>query len=110
MREGGAFVVFLIGVAAEVVFLFEEEPVFAAEEVGGGEAGDATADDGDVNFFGGGGAGELVAVADLVADFEVFAFGAGSGRMVCCSGEEARVDGAAGGDGTGDDVLDEIAA
>ena len=54
---------------------------------------------------------ELVAIANLMADFEMFAvherrrigFGVGSG-------EQGGVDGTTGGNGTGDDVLDEVTA
>jgi hypothetical protein len=64
---------FLIGVAAEVVLLFEEKPVFAAKIIGGGEACDTASDDDDVGLRGGGRKFEVVAVAKLVADFEMFA-------------------------------------
>jgi hypothetical protein len=56
-----------------VVFCFEEEPTFAAKIIGGGEAGDSAADDDDVGLRGGGRKIEVVAVAKLVADFEMFA-------------------------------------
>ena len=65
-------VFFLLGVAAEVVFFFEEQEILAAQEVGGGEACDASPDDDDVGFARGVWAVECTAVADLVADFEVF--------------------------------------
>src|SRR5260370_38108678 len=45
--ENLAFVLFLVGVAAEVVLFFEEEPVFAFQKIGSGGACDATADDAD---------------------------------------------------------------
>ncbi len=64
---------FLIGVAAEVIFFFEKQEIFAAEEIGGGEAGGACADDYDFDFAADGGEVERVAVADFVADFEMFA-------------------------------------
>ena len=52
-RAGGescAIVFFLIGVAAEVIFLFEQQPVFAAQKIAGGKSRDAAADDDDVGF------------------------------------------------------------
>src|SRR5258708_36710669 len=44
---GLALVLFLIGVAAEVVLFFEKEPILAAQEIGGGKACYAAADDDD---------------------------------------------------------------
>ena len=79
-RAGGerlAVKFFFVGVAAEVVFFFEQQPIFAAKKIGGGKAGDAAADDDDVGFCSGGGKIEMVAVADLVADFEMFAIDEG---------------------------------
>jgi hypothetical protein len=55
-----------------MVFFFEEQKILAAEEIGGGEAGDASANDDDVGFSRGVGTIECVAVADLVTDFEMF--------------------------------------
>ena len=99
--EGLALVFFLISVAAEVVFLFEKQKIFAAQEIGGGEAGDAAADDDDVGFARGVGAIERVAVANLVADFEVFAVndrsrapagGCGAATSVESMGQPAATD------------------
>src|SRR5450432_2508521 len=103
-RAGGesrAVVFLLIGVASEVIFFFEQQPIstFAAEEICGGKTRDAAADDNYVGFFGGVGARELMAVADLVADFEVFAFDArGGGGFFVRDGEQTGIDGASGGD------------
>ena len=106
IRLTGEFL--LIGVAAEVIFLFEEQPIFAAEEIGGGETGHATTDDGDIHYAGGVGFGEGVAVADFVADGEMFAFDVGRFGVRIC--QKSFVDGTAGGDGTSDQEFDEIAA
>ena len=73
---------FLIGVAAEVVFFFEQKPIFAAKKIGGGKACDAAADDHDIGLCGGGGKIEVVAVAHLVADFEMFAIDEGCAARV----------------------------
>jgi len=108
--ENLAFVLFLVGVAAEVVLFFEEEPVFAFQEIGSGEACDATADDDDVcllccvRFW------ERVAVANLVADRKVLALD--DGRCGCSARffEKRFVDRAAGSDRAGDYILDETAA
>ena len=52
-----------------------------------------------------------MAIAYLVADFEVFAFHAGSSAgFFIRDGEQAGVNGTTGGDGSGDDVFDEFAA
>ena len=64
---------FLIGVAAEVIFLFEEQKIFAAEEICGGKAGGACADNDDFHVARCRGEIEGVAVANFVTDFEVFA-------------------------------------
>ena len=74
--EGLAVEFFLISVAAEVVLFFEQEPIFAAKEIGGGEACDSATNDDDVGLRGGGRKIEVVAVAKLVADFEMFALDA----------------------------------
>src|SRR5258708_19991533 len=65
---GLALVLFLIGVAAEVVLFFEKEPILAAQEIGGGKACYAAADDDDT---GGGrclGAFETMTVPQPKAD------------------------------------------
>ncbi len=106
-----AFEFFLKSIAAELRFFFEQEPILAAEEIGGGESRDAATDDDDVGLARGVGAFELMAIANLVTDFEVFAVNeraAWSFRIR--RGQKSFIDGAAGGDGTGDDELDEIAA
>ena len=82
-------VFFLLGVAAEVVFFFEEQEILAAQEIRSGKACDASADDDDVGFARSVGTIECMAVADLVADFEVFSVHErGSGewrwRLRCC--------------------------
>ena len=108
--ENLAFVFFLVGVAAKVIFFFEQQPVFAFEEIGGGKACDSAADDDDVSFSGSVGFGKRVAVADLVANAEVFTFDERRCRGAAGLFEEGFVDRATGGDGSGNDVLDEIAA
>ena len=99
---------FLVGVATEVVFFFEEEQILAAEEIGGGESGHAAADDDDVDFARGVGLGEGMAIADLVADGEVFAFDGGGRRFGAGVGEKRLIDGTTGGDGASDDEFDEV--
>jgi hypothetical protein len=87
-------VFFLIGVAAEVVFFFEEQEILAAQEIRSGKACDASADDDDVGFARGVGTIECMAVANLVADFEMFAVHERSaGRWRGC--DKSGVDGAA---------------
>jgi len=93
-----------------VVLFFEEEPVFAFQEIGSGEPCDATADDDDVcllccvRFW------EPVGVANLVADGKVLAFD--ERRRGCATRffEKRLVDRAAGSNGAGNDILDETAA
>jgi hypothetical protein len=99
-----------LGVAAEVIFLFEMEKILPAKEVRGGKPGDATTHDDNVGFACGVGAVERVAVADLMANVNVFAV---NNRATGCrgmgSGDERRLDGTICRDGPGDDELDEIA-
>jgi len=108
---GLAVVFLLIGVAAEEGFLFEEEPILAAKKIGGGESCDASADDHDVGFASSVGTFELVAVTELVADFEVFAVNERRGGWIRFRRSDKRfLEGATGGDGAGDDELDEFTA
>ena len=83
---------FLIGVAAEVIFFFEKQEIFAAEEIRGGKSCGACADDHDFHFAAGGREIERVAVANFVANLEMLAVDLGSGARG--SGRECA-DGAA---------------
>jgi hypothetical protein len=108
--EGLATVFFLVGVSTEVVFFFKDQQVFAAEEVGCGEASDATAYDDDIGFAGGVGVFELVAVTDLVTNLKVLALNKRGGRVRIGCRQQSSVDRTTGGDGTDDNELDEITA
>ena len=102
---------FLVGVAAEMVFFFKQQPVvFVAEKIRGGEPRHASADDDHTCFFGGPGTIEHMAIADLMANFEMFAVHRWSWRRRIWGREKRGVDGATGGDGAGDYELDEITA
>ena len=87
--ERCAVVFLLVGVTAEVIFFFEQEPVFALppRKYAAESPGDTAADNNDVGFFGGVGARELVAVAHLMADFEMFAFDARLWRRISHRGQ-----------------------
>src|SRR5258708_19885845 len=70
---GLALVLFLIGVAAEVVLFCEKEPILAAQEIGGGKACYAAADDDDTGGARCLRAFETMTLANLIADCETFA-------------------------------------
>ena len=104
-------VIFLfVGVTAEVIFFFEQQPIFLAQEIGGGEARHAAADDDNFSSAGGVGLGEGVAVANLVAYGEVFAFDERGGIVGSGLRQQSVVDGTAGSDGASDNEFDEITA
>jgi hypothetical protein len=106
-----AFEFFLKSIAAELRFFFEQEPILAAEEIGGGEFRDAATDDDDVGLARGVGAFELMAIANLVTDFEVFAVNEGrAGRFGFRGGEKCLVDGTSRGDRARDNKLYEFTA
>ena len=105
-----ALVFLFVGVAAEVIFFFEKQPIFFAQEICGGKASHAAADDHDFGCAGGVGLGEGVAVANLVAHGEVFAFDERGGLVGSGLRQQRIVDGTAGSDGACDHELDEITA
>ncbi len=112
-RAGGerlAFKFFLICVAAEVVLFFEKKKILPAQEISSREAGHAATDNNDGRFLRGGRDFESMAVAQLVANVEVFAVDERRRYRIGSSGEKCGIDGAAGRDRTGDDVLDEVTA
>src|SRR6516162_5279757 len=108
---GLARVLLLIRVAAEVVFLFKKQPVFAAKEVSGGESGGACTHNDDVGIPRGVRLGERMALANLVADGVVLAFERnGAGIVVVRERNKGFVDRATGGDGARDSEFDEVTA
>jgi len=102
----------LIGVASEMIFFFEKEKIFTAQEVSRGEAGDTSSNDDDVGLSRGVRAIERMAIPDPVADFVVFAVNErrSTARRWMRSCDKRGVDGAARGDGSNHNKLDEIAA
>src|SRR6202035_1366646 len=95
-----------------MIFFFEKEKIFTAQEISRGKTGDTSANDDDVGLSRGVRTIERVAIPDLVADFEMFAVnerkGAARRWMWLC--DKRGVDGAACGDGSHHHKLDEIAA
>src|SRR5208337_2406748 len=105
-----AFVLFLVGIPAEVIFLFQKQPIFAAEEISGGKAGDTAADDGDIHFARGVGLWEGMAVANLMAGGEMLSLNEGRWRWAGRLGHECFVNGTSGSNGTGHNIFDEVTA
>ncbi len=94
-----------------MILFFEEKPILAAEEIGGGKTRGAATDNDDVRFARGLGAYECVAIAKPVADFELFTVNERSGLGIRIgSGDKRLIDGAAGNDGAHNNKFDEIAA
>jgi hypothetical protein len=95
-----------------MILFFENEKIFAAQEISCGEARDTAANDDDVGLSRGVRAIERMAIPDLVADFEVFAVNErkSAGRRCMRRCDKSGVDGAARGDGSNHNKLDEIAA
>jgi hypothetical protein len=102
----------LIGVASEMIFFFEKEKIFTAQEISSGEAGDTSSNDDDVGLSRGVGTIESMAIPDLVADFEVFAVNErrSTARRWTRLCDKRGVDGAARRDGSNHNKLDEITA
>src|SRR5271168_1636968 len=110
-RAGGEWLageLFLIGVAAEVVFFFKQQPIFVSEKIAGGESGHAAADDYRRGFFCGSRAVEDVQVSHLVTDFKMFAIHARCWRGGIRGGQEGGVDGASRGYRSDHYVLNEV--
>ena len=72
-RTGLAGKFLLKSIAAELRFFFEEELFFSRQKISGGESCDSPADDYDVGLVCGVRAFELMAVANLMAHFKMFA-------------------------------------
>jgi hypothetical protein len=95
-----------------MILFFENEKIFAAQEISCGEARDTSTNDDDVGLSRGVRTIERVAIPDLVADFEMFAVNErrSTARRWMWLCDKRGVDGAARGDGSNHNKLDEVAA
>src|SRR5664279_4582134 len=103
------FVFFLIGISTEVIFFFEEQPIFTSQKVRRRQSGDAPSNDQHIHLPRRLRLWERMAVSQFVRNLEMIAFDDGRWRMSGRFCEECLIDGTSGGDGTCNGEFDEVA-